>query len=371
MVLRGVVLEHRVGNLRNQLLHIAQILGATDQRTIDGILEDEVAEGKLLTDIVSQLLVQRLRVFVNESHAKLLGLCAVALLRRLQQNGHQRVVVANQAAEIDTSIDLLVRAAIGRTQRETNIRDHAEQVLLISLIDAHGVFVVGRQQNLRAGTLTQNLLLLIVGIFQEFAILQQHKFIDRGQVGRVVANRVLDQQNRLHAALQDILVGIHSVLDQLDDGDDQIGITVPAEDVVQSRTVLLLDAAIDILREAGQQHYGYLRVALLDDTREGKHIGLTHVVHRQNEVETTLRLQTLQRLGSRADARQRGRVAHIEVHILLIDLGLDVTVLFENIAVVAATYKQDLMDSVAHKSEWRRAHRFAALGRINCVVHHI
>ena len=201
--------------------------------------------------------------------------------------------------------------------------------------------------------------------------MQQHKFIDRGQVGRVVADRVLNQQNRLHTTLQDILVGIHSILDQLDDGDNQIGIAVPAEDVVQSRTILLLDATIDILREASQQHHGHLRVALLDDAREGKHIGLAHVVHRQNEVETTLRLQTLQRLGSRADARQRGRVAHIEVHILLVDLRLDVAVLFENIAVVAATYEQDLVDSVAHKSEGHATYRIDTLGWINCVVRHI
>ena len=122
---------------------------------------------------------------------------------------------------------------------------------------------------------------------------------------------------------------------------------------------------------AGQQHHRHLRIALLDDAREGKHVGLTHVVHRQNEVETTLRLQSLQRLGSRADARQRGRVAHIEVHILLVDLSLDVAVLFENVAVVAATYEQNFVDSVAHKSERHVAYRFAAWDRINCVVHHI
>ena len=370
VVLRGVILEHRVGDVGNQLLHIAQILGATDEGAVRWVLEYEIAKGKFALDIVGQLLVQRLRSLVDESHTKLLCVSLETLLGRLQQNGHQRIVVANQAAEVDACVLLLVRRTIGRVERKSDVRDDTQQVVFVALVDPHGVLVVGCQQDLRTGTLTQNLLLLVVGIFQELTILQQHKFVDRGQVGRVVADRVLDQQNRLHATLQNILVGIHSVLDELDDGDDQVGIAVPAEDVVESRAILLLDTAIDILREAGQQHHGHLRIALLDDAREGKHVGLTHVVHRQNEVETTLRLQSLQRLRGRTDARQRGRVAHIEVHILLVDLRFDAAVLFEDIAVVAATYEQDFVDSVAHKSE-RHVARLATRGRINCVVHHI
>ena len=371
VVVRGVMFEYRVGNLRNQFLHITQVLRATDQSTIDRITELEIAKRKLTSNVLGKLLVQRLRGFVQEADIEPLGLLAEALLGRLQQNGHQRVILTNQATEVDTRVLLFVGTAVGRAQREADVRNHSEQVVLIALIDLHGVLVVGRQKYLRAGTLALNLLLLVVGIFQKLTVLQQHKLVDRRQIGRVVANRVLNQQNRLHTALQDILVGIHSVLNQLDDGDDQVGIAVPAEDVVESRAILLLDTAIDILREAGQQHHRHLRIALLDDAREGKHIGLTHVVHRQNEVESTLRFEAFERFGGRTDTRQRGGITHIEVHILLIDLRLDVAVLFEDIAVVAATNEQDFVDSVAHKSEGHTARRFAAGSRIIVEVYHI
>ena len=247
VVLRGVILEYRVGDLRNQFLHIAQIFGASDQCAIDWIAELEIAKCELASDIVGQLLVEGLRVLLNKAHFELLGLLAETLLGRLQQNGHQWIIFTNQATEIDTRVLLFVRTAVGRAQRKTDVRDHTEQVAFVTLVDSNGVLIVGRQEDLRAGTLAQNLLLFVVGIFQKLTVLQQHKFVDRRQIGRVVTDRVLDQQDRLHTALQDILIGIHSVLDQLDDSDNQVGIAVPAEDVVESRAILLLDAAIDIL----------------------------------------------------------------------------------------------------------------------------
>ena len=112
--MRGVVFEYRVGNLRNQLLHITQVLGATDQSTIDRITELEITKRKLTSNVLGKLLVQRLRGFVQEADIEPLGLLAEALLGRLQQNGHQRVILTNQATEIDTRVLLFVGTAVGR-----------------------------------------------------------------------------------------------------------------------------------------------------------------------------------------------------------------------------------------------------------------
>ena len=115
--------------------------------------------------------------------------------------------------------------------------------------------------------------------------MQQDEFVELGQVGRVEADRVLDEQDGLHASFADVLGGVHLVLDELDDGDDEFRVAVPAEDVVQSRAVLLLYPAVDVLRKGGQQRHGDIPMALLDDAGEGEDVGLAHVVHGEDEVE--------------------------------------------------------------------------------------
>ena len=135
---------------------------------------------------------------------------------------------------------------------------------------------------------------------------------------------------------------------------------MPREDVVQSRAVLLLDAAVNILRKGGQQRHGGVGVPLLDDLGERKNVGFADVVHREDEIERIVPVQRLQRLGGRADARQRRRVRHVEVDVLLVDLRLDVPVLLQDVPVVAATYEQDFVDAVFHEA----VGEFAPVGHV-------
>ncbi len=170
-------------------------------------------------------------------------------------------------------------------QDESYIGDDAQQIVFVTVVEFGSFVVAGRQQDFRAGALAQHLLLLVERIFQEFGILQQQQFVKFGQVGGVEADRILDQQDGLHTAVQDVFLGVHLVLDQLDDGDDELRIAVPREDVVQSRTVLLFDAAVDVFRKRGQQRNRNLRETLLDRLGEGEDVGFADVVHRQDEVE--------------------------------------------------------------------------------------
>ena len=59
VVLRGVVFERLVGNRGDHLLHLRQILGAADDGSRIGVLEEKVAECELLGDIFVQLREQR------------------------------------------------------------------------------------------------------------------------------------------------------------------------------------------------------------------------------------------------------------------------------------------------------------------------
>ena len=59
---------------------------------------NEVAEAELTTDVVAQLLRQRLALLHDKAHMHLLCHCPHAFLRTLQQERHRRVVVPYQAA---------------------------------------------------------------------------------------------------------------------------------------------------------------------------------------------------------------------------------------------------------------------------------
>ena len=344
-----MVFERLVGDRGDHLLHLREVLGAADLGARVGVLENEVPEGELLGDVFAQLRKERLGVLGDEPCAQLRGLLAEGHLRRLQQHGHQRIVLLDAAAEVDSGVELLALGRVVAAEDEPHVGDHAQQVLFVAFVQLHGLFVAAGQQDFGTRSLAKHLLLFVEGVFQKLGVLQQKQFIELGQIGRIEADGVLDQQDGLYAAFEDVLVGVHLVLDELDDTDDEVRVAVPREDVVQSRTVLLLDAAVDVLRKGGQQRDGGVGVALLDDPGEREHVGFADVVHREDEIERIVASQCLQCLGRRADARQRRRVRHVEVDVLLVDLRFDVPVLFEDVAVVAATHEQDFVDAVFHE----------------------
>ena len=350
VVLRGVVFERVVGDRGDHLLHLREVFRAADLGARLGILEDEVPEGELLGDVVAQLREQRLGVLGDESRPELPGLLLEGGLRRLQQHGHQGVVLADAAAEVDPGVVFLALRRVAAVQDESYVGDHAQEVLLVAFVELHGLLVAAGQEDLRTRALAQNLLLLVEGILEELGVLQQDQLVELREVGRVEADGVLDQEDRLHAPLEDILVGVHLVLDELDDADDEFRVPVPREDVVEPRVILLLDAAVDVLREGGEQRHGNVRVPLLDDLREGEDVGLPDVVHREDEVVGVVAGQGVERLGGRAHARERRRVRHVQVDVLLVDLRFDMSVLLEDVSVVAAAHKQDLVDAVFHEA---------------------
>ena len=350
VVLRGVVLEGVVGDGGNHLLHLLQVAGAADDGPRGGVLEDEVAEGELPGDVFVQLREQRLGVLGDEAHAQLAGNLLEFGLRRLQQDGHQRVVLADVTAEVDAGVALLALRGVVAVEDEAHVGDDAQQVVAVAVVEVDRLLVGGGQQNLGPRALAQHLLLLVERILQKFGVLQQDELVELGQVGRVEADGVLDQQDGLDTPLEHVLAGVHGILDELDDGDDELRVAVPAEDVVECRAVALLDAAVDIRREGGQQRDGDARVALLDDVGKGEDVGLADVVHRQDEVVGVVLVQQLERLGCRAHAGERGGIREVEFEVLLVNLRLDVAVLLEDVAVVAAADQQNLVNPVFHEA---------------------
>ena len=344
-----MVFEYGVGDRGDQLLHLLQVFGPADDGACPGVLEYEVAEGELPGDVVAHLREEGLRVLGDEAGAQRLGRFAVFGLGGLQQHGHERIVLFDPPAEFDAGVGLLVGGAVAPVADDPHVGDHPQQIVPVLFVEPEGFVVAGGEQDLRAGPLAQHLLLFVEGVLQKPGVLEQEQLVELGQVGRVEADRILDQQNGLHAPFENVLVGVHLVLHEFDDGRDELRVAVPAEYGVEPRAVLLLDAAVDVLREAGQQRHGNLGPPFADDPPEPEHVGFAHVVHGQDEVEPGLPLQPFERLAGRAYPREGGRVRHVQIEVLPVDLLLDVSVLLEDVAVVAAADEQDLVYAALHQ----------------------
>ena len=125
-----------------------------------------------------QLREQRLGVLGDESRTQLRGLFAESHLRRLQQYGHQRVILPDAAAEVDAGVEFLALGRVVAAEYEPHVGDHAQQVLFVAFVQLHGLLVAARQQDFRARAFAQHLLLLVEGVLQEFGVLQQQQFVD-------------------------------------------------------------------------------------------------------------------------------------------------------------------------------------------------
>ena len=153
-------------------------------------------------------------------------------LRRLKKNRHHRVILLDMTDQCHTSIKYLLVRSFVLMLGESDIRDYAEQVILILLIHVQRIIVVGGKKNLWSGPLADIALLLIDGFCKELVGLHQNKPVKLREICRIIPDRVFNKQNCLYTNTENIVLGILKVLEQLYDRYDQVGISMPAEHVI-------------------------------------------------------------------------------------------------------------------------------------------
>ena len=243
-------------------------------------------------------------------------------------------------------------------QDEPDIRDDAQHVGLVFLVKGHGVVVVGGHQDLGTGAFPETLLAFVQGVADGRVVLLDDETVQFGQIRGVVSDRILHQQDALDAVLQDVHGGVPAVLQELDDGDDEVRGVVPAEDAVEMSHVPVLHLLVDLLREGGQKDDGSIRSDFLGAAGELEHVDFAHVVHRDDQV-VALRtsLHQLQGFHGGLHAVDHRRAGEVELGILGGDPGLDPSVLFQGELVVVVAHKEDPADPTRHQGRNRFSHR--------------
>ena len=252
-------------------------------------------------------------------------------------------------AKVDAGVEFLVLRDVSLVEHETHVGDNTEDIVFVLLVKRYGVVVVGGHQDLRTRTLSGFLLLLVESVANCGTVLVENDIVERRQIGRVVAHGILDQQYSLYAAAEDIVVGVHLVLEKLDDGDYEVGGVIPAEDTVDIGSIRLRYLAEYLLGVAAEQHHRHPGAAGFRFVGEGKHVELADIVHREREVELLPRFEKRERFERGLYPDDGRRVAQVELEVVRRDERLDVAVFFERVAVVVVADKEDPSDPALHQ----------------------
>ena len=186
---------------------------------------------------------------------------------------------------------------------------------------------------------------------EAFALLQDI-VVQIGQNGRIVADTILNEQNHLHACLLDVMLQVHLVLYQLDDGKNQVGIAQPTEYIVEHREVFVLHTAGNAMRKGGEHHTGDIRRILLHLARHVKCVVVCCTRHADDQVDGRT-LQYLIGFLSSTHLTECGRIAQSQIHILVEDFLIHSSVVFEHKGIIGIGHNQHIEDAPGHQIDKR------------------
>ena len=238
------MVEHRVvGNLEDIVLQFLQRSHTTHLFMGLRIAEDEVAESHVFFYHLSQVNIHLLTVLVDEVKALGFCLCAVFAFATLQNEWHIFIALAYLAQQFQSSLSIailhLCQLSVWGMHGESGIADDAQGIFMILLIDAHRILVVGGKHHFGASSFALCCSMWIERFGRESLTLCQNIVVEVGQYRGVETYIVLYEEYHLHASLVDIVLDIHPVFYQFDDREYEVGVSQPAEHIVEDRHILV------------------------------------------------------------------------------------------------------------------------------------
>ena len=137
---------------------------------------------------------------------------------------------------------------------ESGVGDHAQDMVAVFVDQGRGLLEIAGQEHLAAAAHAQRRLVLVQGLGRELLALLEQELEQVGQHRTVEPDGILDHDYGLDAYFQDVMFGVHAVLHQLDDRQDQVDVAEPGEYVVDAAQVLIGDAAAHLAAERRQHH---------------------------------------------------------------------------------------------------------------------
>ena len=254
---------------------------------------------------------------------------------------------------------------------ETGVTDDTQHVTRIAVIPIHHLFVVGGQHHFRATTLALSCSMGIQSLCRKILRLGNDIVVEIWQYGRIETDVILNQQYHLDTSLLDIMLNVHAVLYQFDNGKDEVGIAQPAEHIVEDRHVFVLNALGNTMREGSQHDTRNMGSRLLDITGHSKSIVIGITRHTDDEVNVGS-LQHLFCLLGGTHLRKRRRVTQSQLHILIEKFLVDTPVILQHEGIIGISNYQDIKDASRHQIDKRDIFKIKLvpfLGYFTCFFH--
>ena len=311
----------------------------------------------MLLEDVAQVDAHLLRIFIDEMEPFSLGLLTVLTLRTFHDERHKLVARTNGPQQFQSSLGILLNArqafagtrrAVGGLHGEAHIADDAEHVVVELFVDGPCLLVAACQHHFWSAAHTHCCRVRVQGLSGEVLTLDEQVVIEVREDGRIEADAVLDEEDELYARLLNVVLEVHAVLDELDDGEDEVGVAEPAEDVVEDGHVLVLHAAGDAVAEGGEHHAGHVgpEGLHLAGHLEGVVVGIAG--HTDDQVDVGGVEHVAGFLGG-ADLGERGRIAHAQLGVLVEDFLVHASVVFEHEGVVGVGHNEHVEDAARHQ----------------------
>ena len=348
MISREMINQRVVGDPEDLPLQVLQVLDTHDLLLGLRVQDHEITKTKTLHDLLTQILRVALRVLVDKRGAQLLRINLVTRLRRLEDERDDQSRLPNVLTKLITRIRIFYPGP-----HETHVRDNAQHVILVLLEDADRLLISTGQLDLGTATHTQRLLVTVQRLLGEHLALLEHELIKMRQGGRIETHRILDQHDDLHTDTFRIVRRVHLILNQLNDGEQQLRVTQPAEHIINGTQVLVGHPLRDLLRERGQHHDRDGRIQLLDLLGRRENIPVIHIRHADHQLEVPV-FQLSQSLLLGSHLREPGRITQAQRGIFIKYLLIDPPVVLQHESVIFGRDQQHVIDALVHQVGERR-----------------
>ena len=342
VVPRDMVKQGLLRQGKDIVLKVFQVLDARHLLQRVRVPEHEIAETEMTAHQPAQVHSYLLGVLVDEMRPAFLGPPALVRLGGLHDQRHELVFGTDGRQQFVTG-HLVGFPATG----ETAVADDPQRVLLVTAVQPPCLFIRPRQHDFRTPAHPQGLQLRVQGFRRELQALLQHETVEVGQDGGIETDGILHQQNHLHAR-RHVVLQVHLVLNQLDDGKQQVRVAQPAEHIVENGEVHVFHALAYAVAERCQDDNRYHRILHLDAPRDVEHIIVVRARHTYNQVEGGL-AQLLFRLFLGSHLEETRRIAQPQLHILVENLLFHPPVVLQHERIIRIGNQQHVENPPLHQ----------------------
>ena len=311
------------------------------------IAENEITKTESLFHHFAEVHRHLLGVFVDEIGIVGFGLKGVFGLCRLEDERKEGVAFAQLSQQMHPSLGIHNTAT-----RIAGIGDDAQHVVGVAVVEVDGFFVGAGEHDFRTSAHAKGALVFVEGFGGKLHALLQHEFVQLGQNRGIETDIVFDKNNLLHAPFFDVVIEIHLVFNQLDDGEQQIGVSQPTEYVFKVGKVFIFDARGDAVAEGGEHHEGNVLKLMLDASGNVEGVAIVCARHHNDEVER-IALQFRPCLSLSAHLREARRIAQGECGIFIEEFLVNASIVFEHEGIVGIGDKEHIEDTPRHEIDKR------------------